>query len=285
MKKNLWILAALLALALALTGCQQQAQPQRFDVATAPAQQTQNLLGTAATAEPEAEEIDVDAIDFDSGDYDPASEEGLGDLEDTEETGNTDPEVTAVPTVNSVYAGATPVIIDPSNKPTATPVPEITFPYATVDAAKAHVSFEAPADWVTDDSAESAVILTNPDTRMDYQAQITVTAVSVNSNYSGSEMKTEVKNQLKAIEGNSGYTHFETSNTDKRTLMDAAGYYANYTAVTPEGAEIAGRVHLTCIGRTLYIVHMSCPRAYRNAYMSASTGPYVHLRATMKITQ
>ena len=281
MKRIIWMFVVLAAMALLLTGCQQQAQPQRFDVATgAPA--TQNLLGANATAEPEAEdEVDVDEIDFDSGEYDPASEEGVGDqtVEKPEDT------VTAAPTVNSVYAGATPVIIDPIDKPTATPAPEITFTYATVDAAKAKVSFEAPADWVADDSAESAVILTNPDTRMDFQAQLTVSAVSVNSNYSSSEMKTAVKEQLKAIQNNNGYTHFETSTTDKRTLMDAAGYYANYTAVTPEGAEIAGRVHLTCIGRTLYIVHLSCPLVYRNTYMSASAGPYVHLRATMKITQ
>ena len=60
------------------------------------------------------------------------------------------------------YAGASPVVIDPIDKPTPTPLPPITFAYQTYNATKLHLSFDAPAGWIVDDSASDTYILTQP---------------------------------------------------------------------------------------------------------------------------
>ena len=58
--------------------------------------------------------------------------------------------------------------------------------------------------------------------------------------------------------------------------------YANYTAVTSDGVEVAGRVHVTCIDKVLYSVHVTYPLGYRDTYVDQVYG---QMRKTMTITQ
>lgn len=280
-------LALLLALCvLVLCACQAKEQ-QRYQVVTSPSG-AQNLYGDQATNAPSADNgftSNDPYSDFDDGSYDPASEDGkgLGDdgLIDLPVETASAPQVTVAPTIRSEYAGATPVVIDPIDKPTPTPVPPLTFAYQTYDATKLHLSFEAPMGWEINDVSTDTYILSNPDTSVDYQASLTVRAVSVASQYSENDMVKEVKAMLETI-GGTGFTKFSPSNTATRTLLDKNGVYANYTGVTEDGANAAGRVHVTCIDKVLYTVHVTYPQAYTNTYKEQV---YDHLRDTIKITQ
>lgn len=276
MKKRM-LLALVLALCVAVL-CACQDGGTKYTVVDkkdpAQAQATQNLnMGGTQTAEP--------VTDFDDGSYDPTAEEGLGEnLPDFEV--ETAAPVTPAPTVRSDYAGATPVVIDPIDKPTATPVPPISFTYQAYDATKLHLTFEGPVGWAVDDSAADAYVLTNPDPSMDYAAKLTLTATSVSSAMSKKNLEDHIESMLDTIGDDSNIKSYSPSRTAERTLMDATGIYANYTATLDDGTEIAGRVHATCINKVLYTVHITYPRAYRDTYVDTVYGT---LRKTLNITQ
>lgn len=214
-------------------------------------------------------------IDFDSGIYDPASEEGLG-----ADLGNTGVVVTPAPTIQSEYAGATPVLLDPIDKPTPTVVPPLSFTYTTYDATKLSLAFDGPAGWVVDNSVEGSYTIYNPNPAMDYAAALTLTATASPTKQDKNALKTVVQNMLSSI-GASGFDSFSKSNTAERTLIDAAGIYANYTGVLSDGTKVAGRVHAAWLNNVLYTVHITYPQAYTETYKE---GVYDKLRDTIKVT-
>ncbi len=274
MKKRILLMATLCLCVAALCACQSnQPSPPWSVVSNNPAQNTQNLTTPAPVETPVP---DDNMPDFDDGTYDPSSEEGGED-----DFYIPEPEVTAAPTMRSEYAGATPVVIDPIDKPTPTPLPPLTFTYQTYDATNLHLSFEAPAGWVASSPSSDTFVLTNPNPSADYAASITIRAVQVTGSYGANELRTEINNLLDTI-GESGYDRFSPSRTAERTLLDAAGVYANYTGTLSTGAKTAGRVHATCVSRTLYTVHVSYPQGYTDTYKDQV---YDKLRDTIKITQ
>lgn len=278
MKKRILLLLALCLCAAVLCACQSNQPSQPWSVVSNnPAQNTQNL--TTPTPPTDVPDWDDDMPNYDDGTYDPASEEGGEDDVYIPDPVGSEP--TAAPTMRSEYAGATPVVIDPIDKPTPTPLPPLTFTYQTYDATNLHLSFEAPAGWVASTPSGDTFVLTNPNPSADYAASITVRAVQVTGTYGTSELRTEINNMLDTI-GESGYDRFSPSRTAERTLLDAAGVYANYTGTLSTGAKTAGRVHATCVGRTLYTVHVSYPQGYTDTYKDQV---YDKLRETIKITQ
>ena len=267
-KKRLICLVLLLCALLVMTACQKKetfpttAMPTAAP--TAEAQDPQNIFGDTPVPQD---------IDFDDGSYDPASEEG-GDWEpvDEPETESASAESaqaaqTAAPTMQSDYAGATPVLIDPIDKPTPTPLPPLTFTYETYTASALHMTFEAPANWVPDESEADTYRLTNPDPSMDYAATLTIRAIPVNKQYSKSELTKEVKGMLDTLSASGEYSRFEPSNTADRTFLSNTGVYANYKAVLNDGTLIAGRMIVTCVNKTLYTLHVSYPRGYTEFYV------------------
>lgn len=274
MKKRMFFLVMALCGALLLTSCAGQNQPPYEEIKNPPTQAV-NL------GQPVSQPTDAPDYDFDDGSYDPSAEEEqdiLGGFIDVPL--QQEPEVTSAPTVKGQYAGATPVVIDPIDRPTATPVPPLVFTYQTYDATKLHLSFDGPVGWQADDSASDTYVLTNPATDVDYAATMIVRATGVSGDYSLTDLRREAKQMLDTIKGS--YSSFSPSNTADRALMDAKGVYANYKAKLADGTEVAGRIHVTCINKTLYSVHLSYPRAYTDTYVSTV---YDTFRHTVKITQ
>ena len=277
MKKLMLVLTLILCAAM-LSACQSD-EPQRFQVVTQ-TQAPQNLYGSAATPTPEPQQPEEE-FNFDDGFYNPLLEEGVGVEMPIGYEEQLMAQTTPAPTIRSDYAGATPVVIDPIDKPTPTPLPPLTFSYQVYDATKLHLSFEGPVGWVVNDAATDTFVLTNPAAGADYVAELTVRAVSVNDQYDKNDLKKEIKGMLDTI-GAVGFSSFSPSSTAERTLMDKTGIYANYTGVTAEGVEVAGRVHATCINKVLYTVHITYPRGYRDTYVDTV---YAQLRKTIAITQ
>lgn len=275
MKKRILLALVLLVCAAMLCACQSGGGPKYTVVGSnAPSQATQNL-NTAGNSNANA------VMDYDNGGYDPATEEGrgedLGDFVDTAEVAET-----IAPTLRSEYAGATPVLLDPIDKPTPTPVPPLTFTQQTYEATKLHLTFEAPAGWVVDDTVADAYTLTNPDPSMAYQAQLTLTATAVSSQMNKSSLTNQVNAMLDSLKAAENVKSFSPSRVDQRNLMEQLGMYANYTAVLDNGEEIAGRVQATCVNKVLYTVHITYPKAYRDTYVK---NVYNNLRDTLKVTK
>lgn len=274
MKKRLVLAMALLMCVFVLCGCQSKSNSRYTPVTTtaAPAGQATQNLTLIPTATPD---MSFD-YDYDNGAYDPLAEENMGDVYVPEEV-----VITVAPTMTSQYAGATPVIIDPIDKPTPSPVPPITFTYQVYDATNIRLSFEAPVGWTIETPASNSFMLVNPDMNVDYAASITITATSVSSNYSSSDLKKVINDMLDSI-GESGFDSYSPSKTAERNLLDSAGVYANYTGTLSGNVEVAGRVHATCVNKVLYTVHVSYPKAYTSTYKEQV---YDHLRDTIMISQ
>ncbi len=263
MNKRL-ILVLLLAAALVLLCACQGGEPQTFQVYN-PATVT-----TPPTAEP------YTGYDFDSGDYDPSSEEGVLDEVPEEYSGL----LTEPP--QAAYAGATPVLIDPINKPTPSPAPQLSIDtYQVYDATKLGLSFEGPIGWNFDDSASDAYSIYNPDTSVNYPAQLTIHKVPVSSNYTKAQLKAQVQEMLTALKPR--YSSFSPSLTAERTLLDSNGIYADFTGVDKESGEaVWGRVQAVCVQKNLYILEMTTPQVYKETYKDTL---YSRFRKTLKITK
>lgn len=281
-KKRILCLVLVVCAALVMTACQQKetfpTSPQQQDTAqqtSAPAQDVQNIFGDTPIPQ---------QINFDDGSYDPASEEGGGEealpIDQTGMNLAAADGTTPAPTMQSEYAGATPVLIDPVDKPTPTPLPTLTFNYVTYEVPSLHLSFDAPAGWLADDSAADAYTLTNPDPSMDYAAKLNIRVVPLGKNYNKNELTKEVKSALDTI-ASDGFQKFERSNTAGRKFMNADGIYANYTGTLTDGVKVAGRIIMACSDRMLYILHVSYPQGYTKTYVD---GVYDKFRHTVKVT-
>lgn len=271
MKKRLTLALMLLLCAALLCGCSEK---KKYDVGTSQNsgnQQNQQNLGDLSMQENDA--------------YDPLAEEDnyLDNSEywDAELPTATIVAPTTAPTVRSEYAGATPVVIDPIDKPTPTPVPALSVTYTTYDATKLGLSFEGPAGWTLVQSDESAFILQNPNTRIDYPATLTLHAEKVSADYSATELKSIVNGMLDSIE-TAGFETYSPSKTANRDLLGKSGVYANYTGTLLDGTMIAGRVHAVCVDKKLYTIHLSAPQAQWNDYKEMV---YDHLRNTLAIVK
>lgn len=189
--------------------------------------------------------------------------------------------MTPVPTMRSEYAGATPVAIDPIDKPTPTPLPQLSFSYVTYDATRLHLSFDAPSGWSIDDSASDVYTITNTAPGPDFKASLTVTKIPVSADYTESQLKTEVTTRVNAMKGS--FYRFDPTKPASRTLLDKAGAYADYSAtLSSDGVQIKGRIHVTCVNKTLYVMEMVTPAGYFEQYKDTV---YAKFRHTVRITQ
>ena len=273
MKKRLMLALMLLLCAMLLASC---GEKQKFDVLTVQNDgnpQTQQNMGAQS-----ANQLDEDG-------YDPLAEEDdyIGSDEWVEDELPDRPEVTATPapTVRSEYAGATPVVIDPIDKPTPTAVPKLTVTYVGYDAKKLGLSFEGPAGWQTDDTAADTFVMQNPNTRIDYPATLTLRVEKVSGEYSTANLESVVEGMLDSI-GTAAWADYNPSQTATRSLLGKTGVYANYDGVLEDGREVAGRVHAVCVDKTLYTIHLTAPKAQWNDYKELV---YDKLRDTLTIVK
>ena len=270
MKKRLMLALMLLLCAALLAAC--SGDGKRYDVLTSQNsgnQQTQQSMGNQSAGQTD-----------DEG-YDPLAEEDDYDDWTVELPTQAPVTSTPAPTVRSEYAGATPVVIDPIDKPTPSPVPKLSVTYTVYDAAKLGLAFEGPAGWSKNDSADDSFIIWNPNSNINYQAALTLTAQKVSADYSTSNLESVVESMLDSI-GSSAWEDYEPSRTASRDLLGKSGVYANYEGVLADGVEVAGRVHAVCVNKVLYTLHLTAPAGQWEDY---KTLVYDHLRDTITIVK
>ncbi|MBQ9264551.1 MAG: hypothetical protein IJ189_10175 [Clostridia bacterium] len=264
MKKAI-LLAALLLAALMLAGCAAHEGTQYPDAPAAVMQQDP-LSVVQATDVP----VSGDAFDWDS--YDPASEEDNGTFVEGavyDDLGN------------AVYAGATPIPLNPIDMPTPTPRPALAFTYGPVELPNLRLSFEAPAGWQVDASQPDTVTITDPNTYDGVNAVMAISITSVPSSYKLNDVKATVKDKLKEI-GQYNYGEWSTTDLSARTLLKKDGYYANYRGVYYDGTVVRGRVMVALLdGNRIITLHMACPGWYNEDYMKV----VAKFRDTAKLMQ
>lgn len=277
MKKR-WMLALMLIACLAaLSACKSDDGSTKYNVLNGGNTQNQNSVVAPSQPENADEPVTED-------EYDPRAEEDDYQWEYITAV----PQVvtaTPAPTIRSEYAGATPVVIDPIDKPTPTPAPPLNIAnYKAYDATKLGLSFEGPVGWTIDDTQENAFSIQNPDTGVNYKATLTVRAEKVDAQYTEKQLQEVVKSMLDAIK-TAGFKSYSTSNTDNRSLLGKTGVYANYDGVLivdGKEVEIGGRVMAACVDKVLYTIHITFPSAYEDEYIDKV---FHHLRDTIKITK
>lgn len=284
LKKKTICLALVLCCALVLTACAQQAtypnQPKQDSASQSSTEQQpvtgQEDMSAASEAAP------AQQINFNDGSYNPASEEG-GQSEQIGDTAQNAPAVTNAPMMQSEFAGATPVKIDPVDKPTPTPLPKITFSYTTYNAPNLHLTFEGPAGWIADDLAADTYILTNPDPSMDYEAKAEIRTIAAGKDYTQKELVKEAKAQAEALQGTGSFQSFSTSDTATRTFINGNGVYIAYKGTLNDGQEtgVAGRIIVNTVNKVLYVLHVSYPRGLADTF---ADGVYNKIRHSMKLT-
>ena len=123
-------------------------------------------------------------------------------------------------------------------------------------------------------------MLTNPDASVDYKANLVLRAVPVTKNFTKSELKKEINGQLNTMESES-YTKLSASKTANRTFLGGDGLYVTFTGTTKEeGAQVAGRIMVVCLNKTLYIMVTTYPYGYREYYKE---NLYDKVRHTIKL--
>lgn len=281
MKKR-WIMALALVLCLCLLTACKTSEPQKFQVVTQPGSANATTGSNGSTG---GNDVLVD------GEYmDPLAEEDNYDdtlwLEELPTA--VPPTSTPAPTVRGEYAGATPVPIDPIDKPTPTPVPPLTaFTFRGYDATKLGLSFEAPAGWTVNTDDPAYFVLTNTSGKVNFQAELTLHSEKVSKAMSESDLVSTVKSMLNAIGASDVVVSFSPTSTASRTLLGGNGVYADYTATLSNGAKIRGRVHAVCVEKVLYTIHLAAPADYWDLEgdVDYKDGVYDHLRKTIKITR
>ena len=180
---------------------------------------------------------------------------------------------------DKVYAGATPIPIDPIDMPTPTPRPQLTFTFGDYTSSKLGLTFKSAVGYEINENISGKYILTEPaaSVKDNYPCTITLEISGVTKNYSAGDIKTSLSRFL-AAEGEQ-YENWEVMQPASKTLMEARGYYNNYRGVLADGTIVRGRVHMALLeNNQLLTLHMSCPGWYNSSYMKV----FDQIRDTLK---
>ena len=280
--KRKWLLAICLILAaLALGGCSTNPNEEQIVAVT-------QYIGPEITQAPTEEPTSGGVGIFDTNPYDVDLTGGAGALseEDSNLTGyeeeDVDPFAYDQQATVFPYAGATPIPIDPVDMPTPTPRAALTFAYVPYQSSLLGLTFEAPANWVPDETMSDTFVLTEPVEQMkDGQlGVIQITRAPVTKQYTESELKSEVIQRIETI-GSTNYASFSRTNTATRYMLGSKGVYAKYSGKLASGVENGGRLIVVCIDKVLYCLNVTWPLGFANDYRVI----YDQVRDTMKTAQ
>ena len=168
---------------------------------------------------------------------------------------------------------ATPVAIDPIDKPTPTPEPTPKFVYETYENTAMGVSFSIPYTWLLNPNTnqDTTVQFVEPKSEMmepdGYQTRITIEKVNMGLDQTAADARTELESTLEEL--GSTFSSFRSGNIDNAKMSDANGYYCYYRAEYNDGTktyEMNGRIMIVAKGKALYQVRITTPRNWYSYY-------------------
>ena len=168
---------------------------------------------------------------------------------------------------------ATPVAVDPIDKPTPTPAPTPNFIYDTYTNDAMGVSFSIPYTWLLNPNTNHAttVQFVEPKREMmdpdGYQTRITVEKINMGLSQTASDAKSQLETTLDELAAS--FTSFTPGNIDSGNFGGANGYYCYYKAEYNDGMknyEMNGRIIMVAHEKALYQIRLTTPRNWYSYY-------------------
>ena len=168
---------------------------------------------------------------------------------------------------------ATPVAVDPIDKPTPTPAPTPNFWYDDFVSQEMGVSFNVPLTWLLNPNYDKATTLqfVEPQSEiMDengYQTRITIEKVDMGLQQNANDALSRL--QLSLEELGSRFSSFSPGQPAQATFAGCKGYYCYYRAEYNDGTKtytMRGRIVTFAKDRSLYQVRLTAPSNWYSYY-------------------
>lgn len=168
---------------------------------------------------------------------------------------------------------ATPVAVDPIDKPTPTPTPAPSFVYENYRNDMLGISFSIPYTWLLNPNTnqETTVQFVEPKSEMmdkdGYQTRITIEKYNMGLTQTASEARDRLESIIEELEAT--FTTFSAGSIDSGDFGDARGYYCYYKAEYNDGTknyEMNGRVIVVAHEKALYQIRLTTPRDWYSYY-------------------
>lgn len=168
---------------------------------------------------------------------------------------------------------ATPVAVDPIDKPTPTPAPTPNYIYETYTNPAMGVSFSIPYTWLLNPNTnqETTVQFVEPQSEMmdkgGYQTRLTIEKVNMGLQQTAADAKERLEYVLEELE--QSFTVFTANSIASQSVGDAHGYYCYYKAEYNDGAKnylMNGRIIVVAHGKALYQIRLTTPRSWYSYY-------------------
>lgn len=182
---------------------------------------------------------------------------------------------------------ATPVAVDPIDKPTPTPAPTPDYMYDTYTSSSMGISFSIPYSWLLNPSTnqETTLQFVEPKSEMmepdGYQTRLTIERFSADLNQTAADARTRLESVLTELEGM--FTTFKANDIATASIGGASGYYCYYRATYNDGTKeysMRGRVAVVAHDKELIQIRLTTPSNWFSYYNHV----YRQLRATFKFT-
>ena len=182
---------------------------------------------------------------------------------------------------------ATPVAVDPIDKPTPTPAPTPDYMYDTYTSSSMGISFSIPYSWLLNPSTnqETTLQFVEPKSEMmepdGYQTRLTIERFSAGQNQTAADARTRLESVLTELEGM--FTTFKANDIATASIGGASGYYCYYRATYNDGTKeysMRGRVAVVAHDKELIQIRLTTPSNWFSYYNHV----YRQLRATFKFT-
>ncbi len=182
---------------------------------------------------------------------------------------------------------ATPVAVDPIDKPTPTPAPTPDYMYDTYTSSSMGVSFSIPYSWLLNPSTnqETTLQLVEPKSEIMepdcYQTRLTIERFSAGLSQTAADARTRLESVLTELEGM--FTTFKANDIATASIGGASGYYCYYRATYNDGTKeysMRGRVAVVAHDKELIQIRLTTPSNWFSYYNHV----YRQLRATFKFT-
>ena len=170
-------------------------------------------------------------------------------------------------------AAATPVAVDPIDKPTPTPAPTPNYIYTPYENAQMGISFFVPYTWLLNPNTnqETTVQFVEPKSEMmdigGYQTRLTVEKVNRGLAQTAADARDYLEGALETM--GESFTVFTPGNIASATIGKANGAYCYYKATYDDGTktyEMNGRITIVAQGNALYQIRLTAPRAWYSYY-------------------
>ena len=168
---------------------------------------------------------------------------------------------------------ATPVAIDPIDKPTPTPEPTPKFVYETYENTAMGVSFSIPYTWLLNPNTnhDTTVQFVEPKSEMmepdGYQTRLTIEKYNMGLAQTASDARSRLESTLEELAAS--FTTFTPGEIASGSFGTGNGYYCYYKADYNDGTktyEMNGRVIIVAHEKALYQIRLTTPRNWYSYY-------------------